>query len=55
MASVAITTSGSRNCKGTSSVFNEIATDVDAELKQKTVQKKINELENDKQSICHSE
>ena len=35
-------------------VVNEIMAQVDAKLERKIVQKKINGLENDKESTCHS-
>ena len=55
MAYVAITTLGSKIIKEMGSVVNEIFTQVDAQVKRKIVQKKINDLENDKESTCHSE
>ena len=55
MPSVAITTLGNRIFKELAHVVNEKSAQVDAELKRKIGQQKIHELENDKQSICHSE
>ena len=43
-----------QNAKELGFVLNEIIAQVDAEQTGKIVQKKINELENDKQSTCHS-
>ena len=53
MASVAITTSGSRNCKELDSVANDITVLDDTARKGKNEPEKINGWKNGKHVTCH--